>query len=123
MVCPTYVLESKLQNPGFNIPKWDTRSHIVVNKGFSQIHSTQVELVLNLLTCLISLQYHVVFNDMLYNVASSTAIDPEVWMSLVTSRNSKIQAMLDQEDNKYLDDGLLTSDERLTRFTNIERKV
>ena len=52
--CPTYVLEPKFQNPGVKIPKWDPRSRRGVNMGFSKMHSTQVGLVLNLLTCSIS---------------------------------------------------------------------
>ena len=36
--CPTYVLEPKLQKPGVNIPKWDTRSRIGVNIGFIKMH-------------------------------------------------------------------------------------
>ena len=103
-VCPTYVLEPKLQKPGVEIPKWDPRSRRGVNMGFSKMHSTQVGLVLNLLTGSISPQYHVVFDDMLSTVRSSTATDPEFWISLVTSRNSRIQVMIDQEDNPELDD-------------------
>ena len=53
--------------------------------GFSKMHTTQVGLVLNLLTGSISPQYHVVFNDMLSTVMISTATDPEVWIRLVTS--------------------------------------
>ena len=63
--------------------------------GFRKMHSTQVELVLNLLAGSISPQYHVVFYDMLSTVVSSTAADPEVWIRLATSRNSRIQVMLD----------------------------
>ena len=44
------------------------------------MHSTQVGLVLNLLTGSISPQYHVVFDDMLSTVVSITAADPEVWI-------------------------------------------
>ena len=94
--CPTYVLEPKLQKPGVKIPKWAPRSRRGVNMGFSKMHSTQVGLVLNLLTGSISPQYHVVFDDMFSNVINSTAADPEIWISIVTSRNSKIQVMLDQ---------------------------
>ena len=36
--CPTYVLEQKLQKPGVKIPKWDPRSRIGVNMGFSNMH-------------------------------------------------------------------------------------
>ena len=102
--CPTYVLEPKLQNPGVKIPKWDPRSQRGDNMGFRNMHSTQVLLVLNLLTCSISPQYHAVFDDMFSTVMSGTAVDPEVWIRLVTSRNSRIQFMLDQEDDPELDD-------------------
>ena len=47
---PTYILEPKLQNPRENIHKWAPRSLRGVNKGFRKMHSTQVGLVLNLLT-------------------------------------------------------------------------
>ena len=84
--------------------------------GFSKMHSTQVGLVLNLLTGSISPQYHVVFDDILYTVMSSTYTYTQVWIRLVTSRNSSIQVMFDQEDDPGLDDEWLTSDERLTHF-------
>ena len=67
--------------------------------GFSKMYSTQVGLVLNLITGSISPQYHVLFDDMFSTVMSSTAADPDVWIRLVTSRNSRIQVMLDQEDD------------------------
>ena len=51
--------------------------------GFSKMHSTQVGLVLNVLTGSISPQYHVVFDDMLSTVMISTAVDPEFWLRLV----------------------------------------
>ena len=67
--------------------------------GFSKMHSTQVGLVLNLLTGSISPQYHAVFDDMLSTVMSITAADPEICIRMVTSRNSRIQVMFDQEDD------------------------
>ena len=97
--CPTYVLEPKMQNPGVKIPKWDPRSRIGVNMGFIKMHSTQVGLVLNMLTGSISPQYHVLFYDMFSKFMISTDADPEVWIRLVTSRNSRIQVMLDQEED------------------------
>ena len=60
-------------------------------------------MVLNLLTVSISSQYHVVFDYMFSNVLSITVADLEVWIRLVTSRNSRIQVMLDQEDDPELD--------------------
>ena len=85
--------------------------------GFRKMHSTQVGLVLNLLTGSISPQFHVVFDDMFSTVMSSTAAEPEVWIRLVTSRNSRIQVMLDQEDDPDLYDEWLTVDDQLTRFS------
>ena len=90
--------------------------------GFSKMHSTQVGLVLNLLTGSISPQFHVVFDDMFSTVMSSTAADPEVWIRLVTSRNSRIQVMLDKEDDPELYDEWLTDNERLTRFSKARER-
>ena len=64
--------------------------------GFSRMQSIQVGLVLNLLTGSTSPHYHVVFDDILSTVMSSTAADPEVWIRMDTSRKSRIQVMLDQ---------------------------
>ena len=91
--------------------------------GFSKMHSTQVGLVLNLLTGSISPQYHVVFGDIFSTVMSSTAADPEVWIRLITSMNSRIQVMLDQEDDPELDYEWLTADEKLTRFSKAREQV
>ena len=43
--------------------------------GFSNMHSKQVGLVLNMLTGTISTHYHVLFEDMFYTVVSITAAD------------------------------------------------
>ena len=85
--CPTYVLELKLQSYGLNISKWDPRSQIGFNMDFNKMHSTQIVLVLNFLNGSISPHYHVAFDDILFIVVSSTAVDPEVCIILVTSRN------------------------------------
>ena len=91
--------------------------------GFSKMHSTQVGLVLNLLTGSISPQFNVAFDDMFSTVMISTAADPEVWIMLVTSRNSRIQVMLDQEDDPELDDEWLTDNHQLTRFSKSREKI
>ena len=91
--------------------------------GFSKLYSTQVGLVLKLLTVSISPQYHVVFDDTFFTVRSSTDADPEVWIMMVTSRNSRIQVMLDQEEDPELDDEWLTSDEQLTRFSKAREQL
>ena len=99
------------------------RSRKGVNTGFRKMHSTQVGLVLNLLTGSISPQFHVVFYDMFSTVMSSTAADPEVWIKLVTSRNSRIQVMFDQQDDLELDDEWLTADDQLTRFRKARKQM
>ena len=91
--------------------------------GFINIHSTQVGLVLNLLTVSISPQFRVVFDDLFSTVMSSTATYPEVCISLVTSRKSRIQVMLDQEDDPELDDEWLTADEQLTHFSKVREQI
>ena len=53
----------------------------------------------------------------------STAAYPEVWIRLVTPRNSRIQVMLYQEDNPELDDEWLTADEQLTRFSKAREQI
>ena len=90
---------------------------------FSKMHSTQVGLVLNLLTGSISPQYHVLFDDMFSTVMSSTDVAPEGCISLVTSRNLRIQVMLYQEDDLELDDEWLNADEQLTHFSKSREQI
>ena len=117
--CTTYVLEPKFQKPGVNIPNWAPRIRRGVNMGFRKMHSTQVGLVLNLLTGSTSPQFHVLFDYMLSTVVNITAADPEVWIRLATSRKSRIQVMSYQEDDPDLDYELLTADDRLTRLEKL----
>ena len=56
-------------------------------------------------------------------MVSSTAADPEVWISLVASIKSRIFVMLDQEDDPDLDDEWLNNNERLTRFIKARDKI
>ena len=60
---------------------------------------------------------------MFSTVMSSTAADPKVWIRLITSRNSRIQVILDQEDDPELDDEWLTDDEQLTRIRKAGEKI
>ena len=90
---------------------------------FSKMHSTQFGLVINLLTGSISPQFHYVLDEMFSTVMSSTATDPEVWIRFVTSRNSRIQVMLDQEDDPELNDEWLTVNEQLTCFSKDREQI
>jgi hypothetical protein len=58
--CPVYVLDAALQD-GHKIPKWSPRACLSLFLGFSDLHSSQVPLVLNVQTGKISPQYHVIF--------------------------------------------------------------
>ena len=60
---------------------------------------------------------------MFSTVMSSTAADPEVWIRLVTSRNSRIQVMLDQEDDPELDDEWLTTYEWLACLSKSRERI
>ena len=60
---------------------------------------------------------------MFSTVVSSTAANTEVWKRMVTSRNSSIQVMLDQEDDPELYDECLTDDERLANFRKSRDKI
>ena len=91
--------------------------------GFRKMHSTQVGLVLNLLTGSISQQFHVVFDDMFSTVMNSTDAYTEVWIRLAASRNKRIQVMLYQEDDPELDYEWLTADEQLTRFSKAREQI
>ena len=49
--------------------------------------------------------------------------DVEDCMRLVTSRNSRIQVMLDQEDDPELNDEWLTANEQLTHFSKSREQI
>ncbi len=74
--CPVYVLDPHLQ-AGQKLPRWQPRSRRGVFMGFSNLHSSEVPLVLNLETGSITPQYHVVFDDQFSTVTSvEREIDP-----------------------------------------------
>ena len=63
LFCPVYVLDAKLQGGISGLPKWEPRSRVGVYLGQSPHHASNVALVLNLKTGLVSPQFHVVFDD------------------------------------------------------------
>ena len=74
--CPVYVLDPHLQ-AGQKLPRWQPRLRRGVFMGFSNLHSSEVPLVLNLETGSITPQYHVVFDDQFSTVTSvEREIDP-----------------------------------------------
>jgi hypothetical protein len=67
--CPVYVLDVSLQD-GKKIPKWNPRARLGLFLGFSDLHSSQVPLVMNVETGKISPQFHVIFDDRFQTVNS-----------------------------------------------------
>ena len=63
LFCPVFVLDKKLQGSLGGIPKWNPRANAGVYLGHSPDHASNVALVLNLATGLVSPQFHVVFDD------------------------------------------------------------
>ncbi len=66
---PVYVLNAALQD-GHKIPKWSPRTCLGLFLGFSDLHSSQVLLILNVQTGKISPQYHVIFDNKFETVNS-----------------------------------------------------
>ncbi len=67
--CPIYVVDPHLQ-AGHKLPRWEPRSRCGVFIGFSQLHSSEVPLILNLETGSITPQYHMVFDELFLTVSS-----------------------------------------------------
>jgi hypothetical protein len=72
--CLVYILDASLQD-GKKIPKWNPRACLGLFLGFSNLHWSQVPLVLNIATGHISPQFHVIF-DKFETVHSLPANEP-----------------------------------------------
>lgn len=80
---PCYVLDSRLQSGLGGVPKWEPRSSLRIYVGLSPLHSTNVAMVLNPYTGLVSPQYHVVFDDHFQTLdALRRDTVPEAWKRL-----------------------------------------
>jgi hypothetical protein len=73
--CPVYVLDALLQD-GKKIPKWSPCARLGLFLGFSEVHSSQVPLMLNVETKKISPQFHVIFDDTFQTVHSLPSDKP-----------------------------------------------
>jgi hypothetical protein len=83
LFCPVYALHSKLQSGIGGIPKWEPRSNAGVYLGHSPEHASDVALVLNLGTGLVSPQFHVIFDDTFSTVEHiRSAKEPTNWENL-----------------------------------------
>ena len=103
LFCPVFVLHKSLQGSLGGIPKWEPRSNAGVYLGNSPHHAGNVALVLSLTTGLVSLQYHVVFDDDFSTVKfihSNT--EPTNWENLCKFHTEDYQMnALPTEDTVY----------------------
>ena len=86
--CPVYALHNALQ-AGQKIPKWDSRARVGMYLGQSPAHSRSVALVLNLVTGLVSPQYHVVYDDMFETVDTMCESGMIRWQEATHFREGK----------------------------------
>jgi hypothetical protein len=82
--CPVYVLDPALQD-GKKIPKWDPCACLGLFLGFSDLHSSQVPMVLNVTTGKVSPQFHVIFDNKFSTVHSLPIDQPltKQWSQLL----------------------------------------
>ena len=84
--CPCYVLDHRLQSGLGGVPKWEPRSSLRIYVGLSPLHASNVAMVLNPYTGLVSPQYHVVFDDHFQTLDGLRKNSvPESWVRLCES--------------------------------------
>jgi Reverse transcriptase (RNA-dependent DNA polymerase). len=89
--CPVLVLKTALQN-GQSLPKFDPRCRMGVYLGHSSEHVSNVALVLNPKTGIISNQYHLVFDDK-FETILSTDTSKTGQLALWTDISKRINAV------------------------------
>ena len=82
--CPVYVLDPVLQN-GKRLPKWEKKSWRDIYLVLSQLHGSNVAVLLNPTTGEISPQYHLEYDDHFSTVYSDGTFDVNILDSLVAS--------------------------------------
>jgi hypothetical protein len=106
--CPIFVLEPSLRQ-GNKIPRWKPRSRVGVYLGMSSEHASSLPLVLSTTTGLVSLQFHVVFDDNFSTTKSlHTNTIPSNWSTLLN--NSSISFVDEDFSNTNLYDSTWKDD-------------
>jgi len=83
---PAYILDPRIHG-GKKIPKWDPKSKHGQFLGMSKQHASTIGLICNLTTGSVTLQYHVVYNELFTTVPSRAEFDqqqPANWIDLLT---------------------------------------
>ena len=71
---PVYVLSSECQG-SMKPPNWTERAYLCMFLGRYPVHAPSVELVLNIVTGMITPQYHLVFDDDFETVKTEVPTD------------------------------------------------
>ena len=94
---PVYILNASNQSGGIETSKWEPRSHIEIYLGRSSVHAGNVSLALNLHTGLVSLQYHLIFDDEFTTVKYLRSSSPSPnWTNLL--RHNTVSVPIDSDD-------------------------
>jgi hypothetical protein len=106
--CPVYVLDASLQD-GKKIPKWNPCACLGLFLGFSNLHSSQVPLVLNVATGHISPQFHVIFYDKFETINSLPLDQPlkKQWAQIITLGRKCFMKVNYDENNRPILPSLL----------------
>ena len=67
-----FVLEDILQGGLSRLPKWKLKARNIIYPGNSPFHAGSVALIFNIITELVSPQYHVVFDDTFSTVENTS---------------------------------------------------
>ena len=82
--CPVYVLDEKLQGGAAIYQKWRQRARVGINLGRSPQHARSVSLVLNIITGLVSPQFHVKLDpafDTIPQLYEGRRPDTSIWQT------------------------------------------
>ena len=80
--CPIFFLEPKLEQKQ-KIPKWNPRAKLLIHVGKCPFNAGNVSLVMNCCTCLIYLQFRLIFDDTFSTIWSiRPALNPLNWNHL-----------------------------------------
>jgi hypothetical protein len=98
---PVYVLDARLQ-AGKSIPKLSKNARIGMYLGPSPRHSRKVALVLSLRTGRVSLQFHVVIDDLFETLRPSTgnSVPRSRWQEATGFTESKGAAVIERKDSQ-----------------------
>ena len=106
--CPVYVLKKEIQD-GRKAKKWNDRTRIGINLGYSPRHAYSVSLILNLETGLVSPQYHCSYDDLFETTTGTQArsIPKSMWQykaGFGKEIKGRIAEPSDEEENSENED-------------------